>query len=128
MFPCHVARVLRGLVHPDSPRQANVPDQLIDVGSSNVVHSSIAMKFDFSHGLSFADEVKSRFRTTVHPFSKSGHFLLAVSFGRAIFKLNEDSVSLTLESCLGGLCDDLCVIQLSDRVFRFSVSTSFVGF
>jgi hypothetical protein len=127
-FPCHVARVLRCLVHPVPSREISDPVPLVEVGSSNAVHSSMAMKLDFSHGYSFADEIKRRFRTTVHPLTKADHFLLAISFGRATFKLNEDSVSLALESCIGGLCDDLCVIQLSDRVFRFLVSTRYVGF
>jgi hypothetical protein len=53
---------------------------------------------------------------------------MAVSFGQAKFKLQNASVSLALESCLGGLSDDLSVIQLRDRVFRFSVGTRSVGF
>jgi hypothetical protein len=53
---------------------------------------------------------------------------LAVSFGCAKFKLDCDSVSIALESCIGGLCDDLDVRQLGDRVFRFSVNFKLVGF
>jgi hypothetical protein len=53
---------------------------------------------------------------------------MTVLFGRAKFKLDCDSVSIALESCIGGLCDDLFVIQLGDRVFRFSVNSKAVGF
>jgi hypothetical protein len=83
------------------------------------VVSSIAMKLDFSFGNFFKADVKRRFRSTVHPLGKANHFLLVVSFGRAIFKLDTDSVSTALESCIGGLGDDLHVIQLSERVLDF---------
>jgi hypothetical protein len=53
---------------------------------------------------------------------------MTVSFGRAKFKLDRVSAGLALESCLGGLCDDMLVIQLADRVFRFSVASRHVGF
>uniref|UniRef100_A0ACD5VRG0 Uncharacterized protein n=1 Tax=Avena sativa TaxID=4498 RepID=A0ACD5VRG0_AVESA len=92
------------------------------------VYESLSMGLDFSPGFSFKAEIKRRFRTTVHPIGKANHFLLAVSFGRSNFRLNVDSVSMALESCIGGLCDDLSVLQLQDEVFRFSVSLKIFGF
>lgn len=66
--------------------------------------------------------------STVHPLGKSDHFLLVVSFGRAKFRLNENSVGLALESCLGGISEDLTVLKLGDRTFRFSVCSKAFGF
>jgi hypothetical protein len=53
---------------------------------------------------------------------------MTVSFGHSKFKLDCDSVSIALESCIGGLCDDLSVVQLSERSFRFSINSRAVGF
>ena len=53
---------------------------------------------------------------------------MVVSFGRSKFKLDVLSVGLALESCLGGSPDDMLVVQLSERVFRFSVASKAVGF
>jgi hypothetical protein len=92
------------------------------------VHASIALGLDFSWGSSFQRKVINHYGSTVHPLGKSGHFLLAVSFVHAKFKLDYDLVSIALESCIGGLRDDLDVRQLGDRVFRFSVNSKMVGF
>jgi hypothetical protein len=51
-----------------------------------------------------------------------------VSFGRCIFKLNPDSVGHLLQAALGGFASGFEVLQLADRVFRFSVSSMAVGF
>jgi hypothetical protein len=53
---------------------------------------------------------------------------MVVSFGRAKFKLDIDSIGMALEYCTGGICDDLSIIQLRGRVFRFSVASKHVGF
>ena len=95
---------------------------------SMAVYDWIKIGLDFSHGQKFSDDVKRIFGSTVHPLGKANHFLLTVSFGRSTFKLSEDTVSMALESCIGGICDDLWVQLLSDRVFRFSVSSRHVGF
>jgi hypothetical protein len=92
------------------------------------VHAALALGLDFSWGSEFQKKVKQRYHSTVHPLGKSDHFLMTVSFGHAKFKLDSDSASLALESCIGGLCDDLAVIQLGERVFRFSVNSRAVGF
>jgi hypothetical protein len=96
--------------------------------ASMSVHASLAMGLDFLWGSEFQRKVKQRYQSTVHPLGKSDHFLMTVSFGRAKFKLDCDSVSIALESCIGGLCDDLSVVQLGERVFRFSVNSRAVGF
>ncbi|KAM0880622.1 hypothetical protein ACQ4PT_033457 [Festuca glaucescens] len=83
----------------------------------------LVMSLDFSDGQAFRSQVRKIFGTTVHPLGKANHFLMVVSFGYSKFKLNEEAVGLALESCLGGLCDDLSVIQLTDRVFRFLVAS-----
>jgi hypothetical protein len=90
--------------------------------------ASRALGLDLAPGQKFKAEVKNKFRSTVHPLGKSNHFLMVVSFGQSKFKLDVLSVGLALESCLGGSPDDMLVVQLSDRVFRFSVASKAVGF
>jgi hypothetical protein len=51
-----------------------------------------------------------------------------VIFGRSAFRLNEESVSLILQSCLGGVAKDFKVAQLFGMCFRFSVFSKSVGF
>jgi hypothetical protein len=53
---------------------------------------------------------------------------MVVSFGRSSFKLTEDTISIALESAIGGLCDELKVSLLRDRVFSFTVSSKQIGF
>jgi hypothetical protein len=53
---------------------------------------------------------------------------MTVSFGRSKFKLDCDLVSIALKSCIGGLCDVLSIVQLSERSFRFSINSRAVGF
>jgi hypothetical protein len=53
---------------------------------------------------------------------------MAISFGCAKFKLDIDTVSLALESCLGGSSEDLTVVHFRERVFRFSLASKQVGF
>jgi hypothetical protein len=99
------------------------------VGSTSVaVHDALALGLDFSPGLSFAKRVRREFFSTVHPSKDSYHFTMVVSFGRSSFKLTEDTVSLALESAIGGLCDELKVSLLRDRVFSFTVSSKQIGF
>jgi hypothetical protein len=95
---------------------------------SSAVYDSIALGLDFSHGAVFSSNVRKRFGSTIHPLGSSDHFYMVVSFGRAKFKLSEDSVGIALEASIGGLCDDFMVTQLSDRVFMFSVNAKSVGF
>ncbi|KAM0888596.1 hypothetical protein ACQ4PT_028241 [Festuca glaucescens] len=96
--------------------------------STSSVHDSLVIGLDFSPGLDFARKARSDFHTTVHPTRNSSHFTMVVSFGRSIFRLSEDNVSLALESVTGGLCDELKVSILRDRVFSFTVSCRQIGF
>jgi hypothetical protein len=90
--------------------------------------ADISKQLDFSYGHKFKADVRKRLASTVHPLGKSNHFLLVVSFGRANFKLTEDMAAIALESCIGGIAEDLMVQCLHDRVFRFSVASKAVGF
>jgi hypothetical protein len=81
--------------------------------------ADISKQLDFSYGHKFKTNVRKRLASTVHPLGKSNHFLLVVSFGRANFKLTEDMAAIALESCIGGIAEDLVVQCLHDRVFRF---------
>lgn len=55
-------------------------------------------------------------------------FHLVASFGRSAICLNEDSVSLILQSCLGGNAKNFNVFHLSGWMHGFSVSCKEVGF
>jgi hypothetical protein len=90
--------------------------------------ADISKQLDFSYGHKFKTNVRKRLASTVHPLGKSNHFLLVVSFGRANFKLTEDMAAIALESCIGGIAEDLMVQCLHDRVFRFFVASKAVGF
>jgi hypothetical protein len=54
------------------------------------VHDSISLGLDFSHGNTFAEDVRSKFLSEVHPSDKFCNFTMVVSFGRSNFKLSED--------------------------------------
>jgi hypothetical protein len=87
------------------------------------------LHWDFSPGLAVASQVRRRFGSSVHPSPSSGSkvFFLVVSFSSASFPLTEESVSLALQSCIGGTAHHLNVFRLSDRRFRFPVSSNKVG-
>ncbi|KAJ1266761.1 hypothetical protein BS78_07G003000 [Paspalum vaginatum] len=55
--------------------------------------SRLSDSLDFSHGISFADDIRRRFGTSVHHPSSSpaGSFLLLVTFRRFLFRLTEES-------------------------------------
>jgi len=55
-------------------------------------------------------------------------FLLVASIGRCNFKLSEGSVALLLQACLGGSAPAFRVLELSDRVFQFTVRSKKVAF
>jgi hypothetical protein len=113
---------------PDSADSEIVSEVLSEVSTTMAVHSSLSMGLDFSHGMNFAKDVRSKFNRQVHPSAKSGHFTMVVSFGRANFKLEEDLVSIALEAVIGALCSELKVSIIRDRVFSFCVSRKDVGF
>ena len=90
--------------------------------------SSIAHSLDFSPGHKIRAKVRHIFSTSVNPISRSHRFFLVVSFGRAVFRLDELNVSIALSSCLGFAVDEIGILHLRDRVFRFEVSCKAVGF
>jgi hypothetical protein len=79
-------------------------------------------------GIDFAKFIKKKYLAAVHPSRESGHFTMVVSFGRANFKLSEQSVGIALEAAVGGYCGSLLVSSLGERVFSFVVSSKNVGF
>lgn len=88
------------------------------------------MDLDLDPGAKFASVVRQRFNCSVSPTVplSSSVFHLVDSFGRSAIRLNEDSVGLILQSCLGGIAKDFNVFHLSDWMFSFSVSGKKVGF
>lgn len=84
----------------------------------------------FELGLKFAVVVADRFGCSVSPSSplSRSNFHLVASFGQSSVRLNEDSVALMLQACLGGLARDYNVFFLSGWMFIFSVSCKNVGF
>jgi hypothetical protein len=83
---------------------------------------------DFSPGIRFMEHVRAKFGTSITPPPNAAGFLLVVSFSRSLVRLNEDSASLMLQSCLGGLAKDFCVKWLSGWCFSFEVRSKDVGF
>ena len=72
--------------------------------------------------------IKAKFGSSVSPVSRGKAFLLVASFGHCKFKLTPASVGAILQATLGGVAADFDVFPLADRVFRFAVSSSLVGF
>lgn len=71
----------------------------------------------------------NRFGRPVSPSPTSQQsFVLVASFGRSSVRLNVDSVSLLLQSCLGGVAKDFHVKFLSGWMFSFCLSCKDVGF
>jgi hypothetical protein len=85
---------------------------------------------DFRPRLAFEDSLKLNLASSVCPIRPRlrSSFWQVVSFGRYIFKLNLDSVGQLLQAALGGFASGFEVLQLADRVFRFSVSSMAVDF
>jgi hypothetical protein len=108
---------------PLAPRAPLLPGLLV---SSSM---DLAL-LDFRPGLAFEDSLRINLASSVCPARPSlrSSFWLVVSFGRCIFKLNSDSVGHILQAALGGFASGFEVLQLADRVFRFSVSSMAVGF
>lgn len=84
----------------------------------------------FDPGVKFAALVSQRFGCSVSPSNPLSLliFHLVASFGRSAVRLNEDSLSLILQACLGGTAKDYNVFHLSGWMFSFSVYCKNVGF
>uniref|UniRef100_K3ZE06 DUF7597 domain-containing protein n=1 Tax=Setaria italica TaxID=4555 RepID=K3ZE06_SETIT len=61
------------------------------------------------------------------PSASSREFWLVCSFGRSAIHLNVDSISLILQSVLGGSAEEFCAQHLSDWMFLFYVNSRHVG-
>ncbi|TVU11173.1 hypothetical protein EJB05_44742, partial [Eragrostis curvula] len=85
---------------------------------------------DFRPGFGVQSAVKNRLNSLINfsPGNGTSEFFLLASFGRCVYRLNEESVGFILQATLGGIAADFRPMQLKDRVFRFSVSSKDVGF
>jgi hypothetical protein len=74
------------------------------------------LHWDFSPGLALEKQVHFQFGSMVHfsPSPTAKEFFLVVSFSSASFDLNEESVGLALQCCIGGSRSGFRVFQLSD--------------
>jgi hypothetical protein len=86
-------------------------------------------KLNFAIGMDFEKNILRSTGRCIHDSVRddSGFDLLA-TFRRYLFQLNEESVAITLQSCLGGLAQHYCVSYQSHNHFRFTVSCNKVGF
>lgn len=84
---------------------------------------------NFDPGIKFASLVLQCFGCMVSPTVAHSPtaFHLVASFSRSAIRLNEDSVGLILQSCLGGSAKNFHVLHLSGWMFSFSVSCKNVG-
>jgi hypothetical protein len=84
----------------------------------------------FARGLKFKKDIVRKFGHEVnfYPGSRKRPFFLVATFGRTNFKLDNHTVSLSLQSCFGGSSSLFQVCNLRERVFRFTVSSRSVGF
>lgn len=64
----------------------------------------------------------------LQPSSPARGFFLVLSFGRCKFRLSLSNVAFILHSIIGGNVNAFCLLQISDRVFHFTVFSSVVGF
>jgi hypothetical protein len=110
---------------------AQVPSPLAPPAPGLLVSSSMDLALlDFRPGLAFEDSLRHNLASSVCPARPRlrSSFWLVVSFGRCIFMLNSDSVGHLLQAALGGFAPGFEVLQIADRVFRFSVSSMAVSF
>lgn len=85
---------------------------------------------DFGPRLDLELLVHSHFSSPISfspSFSPQG-FILVASFGCLAIKLDDHSVGLILQSCLGGIDVDFKVKHLLGWMFQFPVSSKNVGF
>jgi hypothetical protein len=85
---------------------------------------------DFKQGKDFANDCLKKFGQHVNldKFSSRRPFFLVCSFGGANLRMDVHTVVLALQACFGGVAALYNVRGLGDRSFRFSVSSSAVGF
>ena len=75
-------------------------------------------------------EILRRYGSAVNgdPASKAKAFFLVLSVGRCKFRLSVTLVEHLLQAILGGFPKAFQVVQLDDRVFRFSMASQLVSF
>ena len=75
-------------------------------------------------------EILHHFCSTINgdPASKAKAFFLVLSVGRCKFRLFVHLVEHLLQAVLGSFPKAFQVVQLADRVFRFSVASQLVSF
>lgn len=85
---------------------------------------------DSRPGKVIAAEIWRHFSSPVSfdPLSSPLEFFLVLSFGRCKYRLSKLSVAYILQAVIGGDAPSFRVLQLGDRVFRFSVHSRQVGF
>lgn len=72
--------------------------------------------------------IKSKFGCSVSHAGFGRPFFLVASFVRCKFWLSPASVGAILLATIGGRASDFAVFELADRVFRFLVLSSSMGF
>jgi hypothetical protein len=84
----------------------------------------------FSPGIGVQAAVWHRFSEPINyvPVDGLREFFLVASVGRCKFHLTEQCSGLLLQATLGGVAADFRQQQISDRVFRFVVTSRNVGF
>jgi hypothetical protein len=88
----------------------------------------LALRLDLTDGDVLRSKVQQRFSSSVCPSSPSSGFSLVVSFGRANFNLDVNTVGLALSACLGDPYNSFRVSLIRDQVFIFDVCSKAVGF
>jgi hypothetical protein len=119
-------------------RTSSVPRSFVEVVTNSprsqedfsVPQDDVFKSVDFKQGQDFALDCLKKFRQKVNmdKFSARKPFFMVCSFGRACFRLDVHTVAIALQACFGGLASLYNVKHLRDRSFRFSVSSSSVGF
>jgi hypothetical protein len=103
------------------PRRAQAP-------VSRDCPSPLLVGLNFAPGIEFQHAVWNRWNLCIHDQSgNSSSFLLVVSFGCCKWRLSSGSVGFLLQAVIGGFAASFDVMQLSDRVFCFSVCSKKVG-
>jgi hypothetical protein len=96
----------------------------------SVPHGEVFKSLDFKQVQDFALECLKKFgqKVNMEKFSARKPFFMVCSFGCACFRLDVHTVAIALQACFGGIAALYNVKFLRDRSFRFSVSSSSVGF
>jgi hypothetical protein len=116
------------MIHPTTALDKSQLLKELPSESREKVQDSFAL--DFNKGKKFASTCMEKFGHHVchQPYSRRNPFFLVISFGRAIFRLDINTVAMCLQASFGGIAFLFKVQHLRDRSFKFSVASSVVGF